>query len=138
MQGDLFIADTGNNVVREVNLATGMITTVAGDGFAVIAATAGRPPRRTTRPPGDRGGHCRRSVHRRQRQRRDSRGHHATGVITTVAGNGGYGYSGDGGPATAAELGYPTGVAVDATGDLFIADSNNNVIREVDSLPRRR
>ena len=65
--GDLFIADTGNNRIREVN--------------------------------------------------------HATGVITTVAGNGTAGYSGDSGQATAAELDDPVGVAVDAAGDLFIADS---------------
>ena len=75
--GDLFIADSGNNVVREVNA---------------------RPA-----------------------------------IITTVAGNGTAGYSGDGGPATAAELNDPDGVAVDSAGDLFIADSGNNVIREVDS-----
>ena len=53
------------------------------------------------------------------------------GVITTVAGNGTAGYSGDNGPATAAELYYPAGVAVDSAGDLFIADSGNNAIREV-------
>ena len=56
---------------------------------------------------------------------------HATGVITTVAGNGTAGYSGDGGPATAAKLAYPSGVAVDAAGNLFIADTYNNRIREV-------
>ena len=44
-------------------------------------------------------------------------------MITTVAGNGTAGYSGDGGQATAAELNDPTGVAVDAAGDLFIADT---------------
>ena len=55
----------------------------------------------------------------------------ATGDIITVAGNGTAGYSGDNGPATAAELIQPYGVAVDAAGDLFIADTGNNVIREV-------
>ena len=55
----------------------------------------------------------------------------ATGDIITVAGNGTAGYSGDNGPATAAELNDPDGVAVDAAGDLFIADADNNVIREV-------
>ena len=54
-----------------------------------------------------------------------------TGDITTIAGNGTPGYSGDGGPATAAVLNSPEGVAVDASGDLFIADSGNDVIREV-------
>ena len=52
-------------------------------------------------------------------------------MITTVAGNGSGGYSGDGGPATAAELDDPAGVAVDSAGDLFIADTGNNAIREV-------
>ena len=55
----------------------------------------------------------------------------ATGDIITVAGNGTAGYSGDNGPATAAELNGPNGVAVDSAGDLFIADTANNVIREV-------
>ncbi len=55
----------------------------------------------------------------------------ATGDIITVAGNGTAGYSGDNGPATAAELDSPRGIAVDSAGDLFIADSDNNVIREV-------
>jgi hypothetical protein len=53
------------------------------------------------------------------------------GIITTVAGNGTQGYSGDGGAAINAELSLPSGVAVDATGNLFIADWGNNVIREV-------
>ena len=51
----------------------------------------------------------------------------ATGDIITVAGNGNAGYSGDNGPATAAELDGPNGVAVDSAGDLFIADTDNNV-----------
>src|ERR1019366_9776569 len=53
------------------------------------------------------------------------------GIITTVAGNGTNGYSGDGGAATNAELFSPTGVAVDATGNLFIADGGNDRIRKV-------
>jgi hypothetical protein len=53
------------------------------------------------------------------------------GVITTVAGNGAYGYSGDGGAATNASLKYPAGVAVDASGNLLIADLANNRIRKV-------
>jgi uncharacterized protein (TIGR03437 family) len=56
-----------------------------------------------------------------------------TGTITTVAGSGGYGFSGDGGPATKATLTNPTGVALDSNGNLYIADQNNNVIRMVNS-----
>src|SRR5437868_8584948 len=53
------------------------------------------------------------------------------GVISTVAGNGTSGFAGDGGPAVAAEIAYPQGVAVDASGTLFIADTNNQRIRKV-------
>ncbi len=55
----------------------------------------------------------------------------ATGDIITVAGDGKAGYSGDNGPATAAELNAPNFVAVDSAGDLFIGDANNNAVREV-------
>lgn len=55
----------------------------------------------------------------------------ATGIITTVAGNGTGGYAGDNGAATNAELYKPSGVAVDANGNLYIADYENNRIREV-------
>src|SRR5207247_5798987 len=53
------------------------------------------------------------------------------GTITTVAGNGTRGFSGDGGPATSVQLSYPPGVAVDGAGDLFIADTGNQRIRKV-------
>jgi len=53
------------------------------------------------------------------------------GTITTVAGNGNAGYSGDGGPATSAELNSPSGLAVDASGNLYIADYSNNRVRKV-------
>jgi len=76
--GNLYIADTGNNVVREVAASTG--------------------------------------------------------IITTVAGNGSYGYTGDGSLATTASFAGPAGIAVDAAGDLYIADFGNNVIREVNAL----
>ena len=55
----------------------------------------------------------------------------STGVITTVAGSGGSGYGGDGGPATAAQINAPRGVAVDSAGNIYIADTNNQRIRKV-------
>ena len=55
----------------------------------------------------------------------------ATGIITTIAGNGNYGSSGDGGPAGLSELNTPTGLDIDAHGNLWIADSGNNRIRKI-------
>ena len=130
--GDLFIADTGNNVVREVNASTGAITTVAGNGTAGYSGDNGPATAAELASPAgvavdsagdlfiaDTGNNVIREVNL------------STGMITTVAGNGTDGYSGDGGQATAAELNDPEGVAVDSAGDLFIADTGNNVIREV-------
>ncbi len=54
-----------------------------------------------------------------------------SGIITTVAGNGTAGYTGDGGPATSATINFPEGVAVDSSGNLFITDDGNDVIRRV-------
>ena len=130
--GDLFIADSGNDVVREVNLKTGIITTVAGDGAAgdsgdggpATAAELSYPSGVAVNGSGDLFiadalGSVVREVNLN------------TGTITTVAGNGTQGDTGDGGPATAAELSGPTGLALDGSGDLMIADSGNDVVREV-------
>src|SRR5438876_7934387 len=54
------------------------------------------------------------------------------GTITTIVGTGTAGFSGDGGPASQAQLNFPAGVALDSAGDLFIADAGNNKIRKVD------
>jgi|GEM_PF-5681880 len=56
-----------------------------------------------------------------------------TGIITTVAGDGQQGYAGDGGAAVNAQLSLPAGIAVDATGNIFIADTGNNVVRKVNA-----
>ncbi|OYV76399.1 MAG: hypothetical protein B7Z74_00540, partial [Deltaproteobacteria bacterium 21-66-5] len=130
---DLFIADRTNNRIREVHHATGVITTVAGNGTAGFSGDGGPATAAELDAPesvavdssgdlfiGDAFDNRIREVDL------------TTGVITTVAGNGTGGYSGDGGPATAAELNFPAGIAVDSSGDLFIADRTNNRIREVD------
>jgi sugar lactone lactonase YvrE len=131
--GNLFIADYRNNRIREVNHATGIITTVArngtagfsGDGGAAAAAELDGPEGVAV----DSSGHLFIADTQNLRIREEDL---ATRVITTIAGNGTYGGSGDGGPATAAELANPVGVAVDSSGDLFVADTWNNRVREVD------
>ncbi len=130
--GNLYIADVENNRIRKVTAATGVITTVvgkgtagySGDGDSATSALLNRPIEVAVDAVGnlyiaDEGNNRIRKVNA------------TTGVITTVAGNGIGGYSGDGGPATSAQLSYPYGVAIDAAGNLYIADSFNNRIRKV-------
>ena len=131
--GDVFIADTFNDVVREVYHATGEIATVAGtgaygysgDGGAATAATLAYPAAVAVDSVGN--------LYIADLLNCVIRKVDASGTITTFAGTGQYGYSGDGVPATAATMGYPTSVAVDSSGDLFIGDDFNNVVREVDA-----
>jgi sugar lactone lactonase YvrE len=128
--GNLFIADQGNNCVRAVTPG-GVISTVAGngtqgysgDGGAATSAQLNTPTGVVVDTAGnlfiaDQGNNCVRAVT-------------PGGVISTVAGNGVWGYSGNGGAATSAQLNTPTGVAVDTAGNLFIADQGNNCVREV-------
>ena len=127
--GNLFI-DDGGNYVRKVS-TNGMITTVAGGGAASVV-NGERATNATLSSIGglavdasgslfiaDSGTNCICEVS-------------ADGIITIVAGNRTLGYSGDGGPAVNAELHNPKGLAFDASGNLFIADTGNNVIRKMD------
>ncbi len=130
--GNLYIADRDNHRIRKVD-STGTMTTVAGmgedgfggDGGPAIQAQLASPTGVTADGSGnlyiaDRDNHRIRKV--------DS-----TGTMTTVAGMGEDGFDGDSGPATQAQLAYPTGMAVDGSGNLYIADRDNHRIRKVDS-----
>src|ERR1017187_7388867 len=128
--GNLFITDGGNYRIRKVS-ASGIITTVAGNGTGFSFSGDGGPATSATfyDPAGvavDTSGNLFIADEGNSRIRKVS----ASGIITTVAG-GGTGGLGDGGPATSASLYEPAGVAVDASGNLFIADTLNNRIREV-------
>ena len=130
--GDLFIADSHNQRVREVAAATGIISTIAGTGVAGFsgdggAATAARLDLPTALAL-DAAGNLYAADTGSHRVRRIAA---ATGAITTVAGNGVEGYAGDGGAATAANLDSPNGLVVDVAGNLYIADTHNGRVREV-------
>ncbi len=134
-EGDLFIADDTARI-RKVDAASGIITTFAGQGYLTVGDI------------GD-GGPASQAVvgfvqgmtfdddgnlfmadswyHRVRRIDAD------TGIITTIAGNGSPGFSGDGGDARAASLMGPEGLAVDSKGNLYVADTRNNRIRRIDS-----
>ena len=132
--GNLFIADYANHRVRRVDAVTGVITTVAGtgvpdhngDGIPATAANLGSPLGVAV----DAAGNLFITETGNNRIRKVDA---ATGMITTVAGTGGPGYSGDGGPAAGAAVGFPRAMAVDAAGNLYIADANNSRIRKVDA-----
>ncbi len=110
--GTIYIADTGNDRIRQVD-STGIITSLSGSGYGITV---------------DAGGNIYMAVPDSHVIRKRT----PEGLITTVAGTGVQGYSGDGGAATAAQLKYPSSVAVDKLGNLYIADVSNNRIRKVD------
>jgi uncharacterized protein (TIGR03437 family) len=130
--GNLYIGDSGNARIRKVAAATGIITTVAGDGVAGYSGDGGQATGAELYAP------CGAAVDGAGNLYIADTGNNRirkvvaeTGSITTVAGDGIAGYSGDGSTATGAELVYPAGVVVDSVGNLYIADRGNNVIRKV-------
>ena len=132
--GDLYIADTGNDRIRKVTFgATPVITTVAGGGGEGFCGDGGAPTSACLFAPFGVAVDASFNVYIadtiNQRIRKVTSG--PSPVITTVAGNGAAGFSGDGGPAVMASLCYPSGVAVDVNRNLYIGDTNNNRIRMV-------
>ena len=126
--GNLYIADTGNNVIRKISASTGNISTFAGNGVAGYVSGAAASSE-FNQPWGvfaasngkvyiaDFDNNVVRVV--------------SGGVVSTVAGNGTASYGGDNGPALSAQLNRPAAVVVDAAGDLYISDSENDCIRKV-------
>ena len=128
--GNLYIADTGNAVIREVDAVTGKISTVAGvpgspgyNGDGTATASKLNSPWTVTVGP-DNSLYIADTYNNRIRRV-------SGGAITTIAGTGAQGYGGDNGPAGAAVLNLPIGVVLDPAGDLYIADSANDRVRKV-------
>jgi trimeric autotransporter adhesin len=132
LSGNLYIADGGNNRIRKVTAGT--ITTVAGNGTGAFSGDGGPAAGASlSNPTGialDGQGNIYVADSANERIRKVT-----GGTITTFAGNGEYQFSGDGGPATSAELNLPVitpaGIAIDSAGELYIADGNNYRIRKV-------
>ena len=131
--GNVYIADKGNNVVRVVD-ASGIIRKYAGNGIEGYSGDNDTAHLGTLSVPtalhvdgagnlyiAEGGSHVIRKV--------DA----GTHIMHTVAGTGGFGFSGDGGAATAASFNTPSGVAVDAAGNIYIADALNHRVRKVDA-----
>jgi len=127
--GNLFLADSQNHVIRKVS-TDGTITTVAGTGVAGFGGDGALATQAYLDTPTglaiDANGNIYIADSHNQRIRKV-----ASGIISTVAGTGTAGFSGDGGPATAAQLALPSSVAVDSAGNVYIADTNNQRIRKI-------
>ena len=130
--GNVYIADQNNNRIRKVN-PQGVITTFAGNGAAGFSGDGGPATGASFRSPSgvfaDGSGNVFIADVGNQRIRKVD----TAGNIATVAGNGTSGFSGDGGPATAASFFNPVRVIVDASANLYIADQSNHRVRKVDS-----
>ena len=130
--GNLYISDYWNERIRKVN-TSGIITTFAGNGTDSYSGDGGQATNAELSSPMqlaiDRLGNLYFAALFNNRIRKiDSQG-----IITTVAGNGTASYSGDGGQATNATLNEPSGVTIDSSGNLYIADTGNNLIRKVNT-----
>jgi uncharacterized protein YjdB len=130
--GNVYIADQSNHRIRKVN-TSGIITTVAGNGGGGYGGDGGAATSAYLNNPSgisvDAGGNLYITDRYNQRIRKVN----TSGVISTVVGNGGYGYGGDGGAATSAYLYYPTRAVTDASGNIYIADASNQRIRKVNT-----
>ena len=127
--GNIYIAEYGNNIIRMVNTSGNISTIVgnttlgfSGDGSKATSAMLNQP----TGVVVDGSGNVYIADSWNHRIRKVS-----SGNINTIAGNGVLSYSGDGGPATSAQMNGPLGVAIDQSGNLYIADSGNAAVRHV-------
>jgi uncharacterized protein (TIGR03437 family) len=130
VSGNIYFTDFLNNRIRKVAASTGTVSTIAGNGSARYAGDNGQALA-AGMAPYDIAVDNRSNIYVADRVNNRIRKIAPDGIITTVAGTGFPGYSGDGGLATAAMLNFPTGVAVDGAGNLYIADDLNSVVRRV-------
>jgi sugar lactone lactonase YvrE len=131
-QGRVYVSDTQNHRIRRIDLGKGLIETIAGDGTPGAGGDDGPATMAELRFPQDIeiGADGRLFI-------ADTENHvvravdPTTGIITRVAGNGQQGDAGDGGPALSAKLNRPFGIGLDGEGNLYVADTLNNLVRRV-------
>lgn len=133
--GALYICDIANHLIRRVDRSSGIISTVAGNGQKGYSGDGGDARQARLNEPYevrfDRQGNM---IFVEMKNAVVRRVDAQTGIITTLAGTGEEGFSGDGGPATQAKLKQPHSIALDAEGHLYICDIGNHRIRRVDAV----
>ncbi|HVA97818.1 MAG TPA: T9SS type A sorting domain-containing protein [Bacteroidia bacterium] len=131
--GNIYIADANNNLIRKVN-TSGVISSFAGTGTSGFSGDRGVATLARLNVPmsvyADASGNIYIADYNNVRIRKVN----ISGIISTVAGTGIYGFSGDGGSATSAKIGWPYAVTIGANGNMYIADTWNNRIRKVTGL----
>jgi sugar lactone lactonase YvrE len=131
--GNLFICETYNNYIRRID-AAGIITTVAGNGTPLETGDGGPATAAGLLAPGGLAIDVIGNLYLSSGNGYNIRKIDAAGIITRFAGNGTLGYSGDGGPATAAQLHIPWGIIADGVGNIYFTDGGNNAIRKVNGF----
>ena len=130
--GNIYFADRENHRVRMVD-GSGVISTLAGTGSFGYSGDGGTATSANLAFPAGVSGDTQGNIYIADRFNYRIRMVDVSGNISTVAGNGSFGFSGDGGAATLASLAFPSGIAVDASGSLYIADRDNSRVRRVDN-----
>jgi sugar lactone lactonase YvrE len=132
--GNVYIADAVNNRVRKVD-PTGIITTFAGTGVPGFAGDTGQATLAQLKVPTGVAVDAAGNVYIADRENSRVRRVDPSGVITTLAGTGAFGFSGDTGQANLAQVAVPWGVATDAAGNVYIGDNGNHRVRKVATVP---
>jgi len=133
--GNIYIADTDNGVIRKVPPDFSTITTVAGTGTNGYSGDGGLATQARLNNPKDVAVDAAKNLYIADTANSRIRVVTPDGIIHTVAGNGTFGYGGDGGAATLAQLNSPASVKVDSAGNVYIADFGNQVIRQLTPVP---
>jgi sugar lactone lactonase YvrE len=126
-QGNVYVADSGNGGVRRI--ASGTITTIAGTGTLSYSGDGGPASAAQFSAISGIAVDAQGNVYVADTSNDAIRLFPLGGTVSTIAGNGTQGYTGDGGPATVAKLNNPTGVAVSASGNVYVGDTGNNAVR---------
>ena len=131
-KGDVYISQRAHNIINRID-SNGMLIRVAGTGVSGYSGDGGSALKAKLKVPAGLCFDAAGNLYIADRENNRVRKVDTQGIITTVAGTGVAGFSGDGGPATQAQLNLPSGLVIDKKGNLFISDRSNNRVRVVDT-----